>query len=144
MLNCQTCDQPATHHVTEIIAGKPVEYHLCQTHLQDLEHLAPAPNPGTPFQALRSDPAVGEALSDPAIWQEMAAHLLPALCLALLHEKPAMRIAAIYRLIQFGSYARSAAGALRDAIRDPDEHVAKAARTALDYIESDQAKRVWF
>jgi HEAT repeat protein len=53
------------------------------------------------------------------------------------------KYAAAYRLMQLGPDGRSAAGALRDALQDPDERVAKAARIALEYIETDEA-RPWF
>jgi hypothetical protein len=85
------------------------------------------------------DPKLRGVLGDPVVRQEMAAHLLPALCLALLHEKPEVRIAAVVHLLQLGPDARSAAGALRDALRDPDERVATAARIALEFLEGDQA-----
>jgi hypothetical protein len=145
-MKCQTCDQPATHHITEIVAGKPVEYHLCETHLNTLEHLPDAPRRvelGTKFGTFWNDPMLCRALHDPAVTQEMAAHLLPALCLALLHQKPEVRIAAVFYFVLLGCQARSAAGALRDALQDSDERVAKAAGIALDYIESNEA-RPWF
>jgi hypothetical protein len=39
-MKCQACDKAATHHVTEIAAGKPVAYHLCDVHLDTLDELA--------------------------------------------------------------------------------------------------------
>jgi hypothetical protein len=146
MMKCQSCDQQATHHITEMVAGQPREYHLCEKHLQDWEHLPPPPKslgPGTAFERLWNDSKIWEVLQDPAVKKEMAAHLLPALCLALLHQKPEVRTAAVFRLMQLGSDARSATAALRDALGDPDERVAKAARIALEYIEGDQARH-WF
>jgi hypothetical protein len=142
MLKCQSCDQPATHHVTEIVAGQPVEYHVCKTHLPDLDRLPSFSRPNKyieSFGPFWEDPKLRDALRDPTALQEMAAHVLPALCLALLHPRPEVRITAAFRLMQFGSNARSAVGALRDALRDPDEHVAKAARIALEYIEMGDA-----
>jgi hypothetical protein len=129
-----------------MVAGEAREYHVCEKHLQDLEHLAPAPKsrqPGTPFEKICNDSDLRKVLHDPEVRQELAPHLLPALCLALLHQKPEVRMAAIFRLMRLGSDARSATGALRDAQRDPDERVAKAAQIALEYIESNQAP-AWF
>src|SRR5262249_8065663 len=106
MLKCQTCDKPATHHVTELVAGEPVEYHVWETDLRDLEHLPPGgrlPDLGTGFGAFLNDPALCEALRDPAVMQETAAHLLPALCLALLHQKPEVRISAVFHLMRLGT-----------------------------------------
>ena len=146
MMKCQTCDQPATHHVTDMVAGEPREYHVCEKHLQDLEHLAPARKPLEPVRPLErfwNDSNLRKVLHDPEVRKEIAAHLLPALCLALLHEKPEVRMAAVFRLLQLGSDAGSATGALRDALRDPDERVAKAAQLALEYIESGHAPP-WF
>jgi transcription antitermination factor NusG len=147
MLKCQICDQPATHHVTEIVAGEPRDYHLCEKHLQNWEHLPeqlpPWPKsggPGAPLQKLLNDAKLLGVLQDPAVRQEMAAHLLPALCLALLHEKAEMRVAAIFSIMRLGSDVRSASGALRDALKDSDERVATAAQLALEYMESDQAR----
>jgi hypothetical protein len=146
MIKCQECAQSATNHVTEIVAGKPVEYHLCDVHIKDLDTLEPRLPPAKPptgLSAFSDDRELWAAVCDQAVRQEMAAHVLPALCLALLHEKPEVRIAAVYRLMRLGSDARSAAGALRDALRDPDERVVKAAKVALDYLETDE-KRPWF
>jgi HEAT repeats len=146
MIKCQKCAQPATNHITELVAGRTVEYHLCEVHLKDLDTLVskfPPAKPTTGFFGFGEDRELREALGDPAVRQEMAAYVLPALCLALLHEKPEVRIAAAYRLMQLGPDGRSAAGALRDALQDPDERVAKAARIALEYIETDEA-RPWF
>jgi hypothetical protein len=146
MIKCQQCPQPATNHVTEIVAGNTVEYHLCDVHLKDLDTLVstfPPAKPTTGFWGFTEDRQLREALADPAVRQEIAAHVLPALCLALLHQKPEVRITAAYCLMQFGTDARSAAGALRDALRNPDERVAKAAKIALEYIETAEA-RPWF
>jgi hypothetical protein len=146
MLKCQTCDQPATHHVTEMVAGEPREYHLCEKHVQDLENLPPPPKslgPGTGFQRFWNDSKLGEILQDPAVRQEIAAHVLPALGLGLLNQKPEVRVAAVFDLMRLGPEARSAADALRDALKDPDERVAKAAQIALEYIQSDRASP-WF
>jgi hypothetical protein len=51
-----------------------------------------------------------------------------------------VRIAAAFHLMLLGLDARSAAGALRNAAQDADEGVAKAARIALEYIETDKAQ----
>jgi hypothetical protein len=151
MLKCQACDQPATHHITEMVAGEPCgfcEYHLCEDHYLEWEHLPErrpperkSCRPDTPFQKLVNDSKLREALHDPVVRQEMAAHLLPPLCLALLHEKPEVRTAAVFHIMQLRSDARCATGALRDALKDPDPLVAKAAQIALEYLESDRARQ---
>jgi hypothetical protein len=145
-MKCQECGQPATNHVTEIVAGEFVEYHVCDTHLGNLEALKPAPLPDrrrTGFEAFLEDSRLQAAIMDPAVRQELAAHLLPPLCLALLHQKPEVRIAASFGLMQFGADGRSAEGALRDALQDADERVAKAASLALEYIKSGQTAPGW-
>jgi hypothetical protein len=139
MLKCQSCGQQGTHHVTEIVAGKAVEYHVCETHVHDLASLPPGSNPCNPMTGIQpfwDDPELREALCDPAACQGMAAHLLPALCLALLHQALGVRIVAAYTLMRLGANARPAVGALRDALRDPDGRVALAAAFALEYIDS--------
>jgi hypothetical protein len=93
---------------------------------------------GANFAAFGRDPELRAAISDPAARQKLAAHLLPALCLALLDEQPEVRVAAVYRLFRFGPDAQSASGALRDALRDPDGRVRKATEIALKVIESGQ------
>src|SRR5262249_52028610 len=140
-MKCQACDKAATLHVTDVVAGQPVEYHVCDDHVQDLDNLKPTDQPKSLAagpMAFWEDPQLSEALRDPVAQQKMAAYLLPALCLALLDEKPEVRIAAAFRLMMLGPDARSAMGALRDALRDPDERVRKAAGIALEFIQVDQ------
>jgi hypothetical protein len=94
-MKCQSCDKPGTLHVTDIVAGKPVEYHVCETHFQDLDALEPAsglPRPATGFAAFWDDVRVREALQDKVAREKIAAHLLPALALALLDENPQVRL----------------------------------------------------
>lgn len=136
-MKCQECDQQATTHVTEIVAGKAVEYHVCEAHLQKLEDLEPA-LPGRKGVAAFFDPKLTEALSNPVAREKIASHLLPALCLALLDESPEVRVVAAFRLMMLGSDARSTLGALQDALSDPDERVRQAAQIALEFIQSDE------
>jgi len=141
-MKCQECGEPATHHVTEIVAGKPVEFHVCDKHLQELDTIEPFSHPNqhaTGFMAFYQDPQLQEALREPIARQELAAHVLPALCLALLSERPEVRIVSAFRLFLLGADARPASGALRDALRDPDDRVCKAARIALEYVETEGA-----
>jgi hypothetical protein len=138
-MKCQACTNAATRHITDIVAGQAVEYHVCEAHAQDLDTLGPRQgvNRSVPGPlAFFSDPQLGDALNDPAARQKVAAHLLPPLCLALLDEKPEVRILAAFRLMMFGPDARSAAGALRAALQDPDERVRKAVDFALEFIET--------
>jgi hypothetical protein len=142
-MNCQECGEVATHHVTEIVAGKLVEYHVCDKHVQELGTIEPFSWPyqhATGFMAFFQDPQLQEALREPAARQELAAHVLPALCLALLNERPEVRIVSAFRLLLLGADGRPAAGALRDALRDPDERVRKAARIALEWVETEEAE----
>jgi hypothetical protein len=145
-MKCQECDKPATHHVTDIIASKLVEIHVCEAHFQKLDDLAtkagpPKPEPG--FGTFVDVPALRQALCESAVRQKVAAYLLPALCLALLDDKPEVRVAAAFRLLILGPHARPASGALRDALRDLDERVRKAAEITLEYIQTDQ-EPPWF
>ena len=32
MIKCQKCSKPATIHITEIVQGSPLEFHLCEEH----------------------------------------------------------------------------------------------------------------
>jgi hypothetical protein len=130
------------NHVTEIVAGKPVEYHVCDKHVQELDAIEPFSWPyqnATGFTAFFQDSQLREALREPIARQVLAAHVLPALCLALLDERPEVRIASAFRLVLLGADARPASGALRDALRDPDERVRKSARIALEYVETEGA-----
>jgi hypothetical protein len=145
-MKCQECDQPATHHVTEIVAGEPVEYHVCDSHLDQLDTLKPGSLPGKPatgFGTFFADPDLRQALEDPAVRQRIAAHMLPALCLALLDQKAEVRIAAAFHLMLLGCRAVTAAGALRDALQDPDPRVARAAKAALESVESEEETVPW-
>jgi hypothetical protein len=135
------CPEDATHHVTEIVEGKAVEYHLCDLHLRDQAYLKPGecqPRPAEGFAGFMCDPLLREAIQAPAARQKVAAHQLPALCLALLDSVAEVRVAAAFQMMLFGQEARSALGALRQALHDPDERVRKAAARALGHIESEK------
>jgi HEAT repeat protein len=145
-MKCQACDKEATSHVTEIVAGSPVEYHVCDAHLQELDALKPADRPGRPASgigAFMDDPGIREALRDREAREKVSAYLIPPLCLALLDQRPEVRIVAAFRLMVLGPDARSATGGLRDATRDPDERVRKAAEIALEHIQHENVP-VWF
>lgn len=145
-MKCQACDKAATTHITEIVAGQPVEYHVCETHVHDLEGLKPVANPGnlaTGPAGLWSDAKICAALQNSDARKQAAAYFLPASCLALLDPMAEVRIIAAFRLMELGPNARSAMGALQDALQDPDERVSKAARIALEYIEADK-ENPWF
>jgi hypothetical protein len=138
-MKCQRCDQPATLHVTDVVDGQAVDYHVCENHFQEIGSLPPAtPSGNAPgdLGAFFNDPRLREALFDPAAREKVAAYLLPALCLALLDERPEVRVAAAFRLMTFGGDARSTLGALRDACHDPDERVRKAAEVAMQIIQN--------
>jgi hypothetical protein len=131
-MKCQECNEPATCHVTEIVAGKAVEYHVCEKHACELDSLQGKEAKQHPLGPM-SGPF--EVLLDPVAREKLAAYLLPPLCLALLDENPAVRSLAAVWLSQIHEEAASAAGALRAALEDPDERVRSAARFALDMIE---------
>jgi hypothetical protein len=138
-MKCQKCDQAAAYHVTEMINGEAEELHVCEKHLPDLETLKPAKRatrPGGNFGEFWRDPNLREVLKDAPARQKLAAHLLPALCLALLDGEPAVRVLAAFHLMCLGPDAQSAAGALREAARDPHSLVARAATIAQDLVES--------
>lgn len=139
-MKCQSCDQAATHHVTEIVDGQALEHHVCEAHLQDLDGAAKLPEPelaSSGFVAFLRDGKLGEALSDDTAREKMAAYLLPGLCLALLDERAKVKVIAAYQLMKLGKDATSAKSALRDALRDPDERVRKAGQIALDFMDAE-------
>lgn len=138
-MKCQLCEQAATHHVTEIVAGQAVELHVCEAHLQDLDGAAPIPGPKATsgFVAFVSDGKLGKALADETAQEKMAAYLLPALCLALLGEPAEVRVMGAYQLMKLGRHATSAKAALRDALGDPDERVRRAAEIALEFMDNE-------
>jgi hypothetical protein len=146
-MKCQACDQPATCHVTEIVDGNPVEYHVCEEHAQQLDALKPvdyrAGFQRSPFSTFLAEPALCQALREPASQARLAAHLLPALCLGLLDVNPGVRVSAVYRLIQLGRHAQSASADLQDAIGDKYERVRRAAQVALDHLRRDP-EPFWF
>jgi hypothetical protein len=145
-MKCQACNKAATLHVTEVVSGEPVEYHVCEEHLPGLNTLKPASGMDRAagvYTAFWEDAKLREVLKDSAAQQEVAVHILAALCISLRHEKPEVRIVTAYQLMEYGSAARSTIDALRAALQDPDERVQKAARLALEYIESDQAPSWW-
>jgi hypothetical protein len=139
-MKCQVCSKAARVHVTDIVAGNPVEYHVCDAHVHELKTVESAFNTNRPlktFVTFMEDPQLRQALQDPVARAEMAAHVLPALCLALLRPQAKVRIVAAFYLMYLGSDARSAASALRDALRDVDERVRRAAQIALEHIETE-------
>jgi HEAT repeat protein len=131
MMKCQACDEPATCHVTEMVAGNAVEYHVCQKHASELDTLKPVDS----SQAALESAEILQAFQDPLARQKMAAYLLPALCLALLDPNPEVRILAAFRMMNHGSEAKSALGALRTALQDSDKRVRKVAAAAIEYIQ---------
>jgi len=146
-MKCQACEKAATHHVTEVADGKPVEYHVCERHLQDVDKLEPLSKSGcsvTGLSAFMAEPELRELLRDQEARQMVAACLLPPLCLALLDPKPEVKVAAVFRLMVLGPDAQSASGALRDTLEDPDERVHKAAKIALEHIQYAQEPFSWW
>lgn len=139
-MKCQSCDNQATLHVTEMVNGQPTGFHVCETHFDDLDKLKASierQNPNS-LMALLGNPGIRGAIGDPEARKKVAAHLLPALCLALLNPKPEVKVIAIYHLIMLGPDARSAVGALQHARQDANKNVRHAAECALKCIESDE------
>ncbi len=140
-MKCQKCHETATHHITEIVEGKLLEYHVCEEHAGELEPLKGPQGQGC-SKALRSYDEALEPFCDPAAQQKMAAYLLPALALALLDENAAVRILAANHMMFLEADAKSAIGALRDALNDPDDRVRTVADRAIRLInelsESDK------
>jgi hypothetical protein len=126
-MQCQSCNETATHHVTEIVDGQPVQFHVCEA----------LHGPTGPW-AFWNHADIYQAMRDEEARKKLAAHLLPALCLALLDPKAELKILATFWLALLGSQARSALGALRDAEGDSDERVRTAAGLALKIIESNE------
>jgi hypothetical protein len=135
-MKCQACEEQATHHVTELVAGKPEEYHVCEKHLQDLRGLEPERGRPKGLRALWDDPEVCKALKDPVAGEKITAYLLPALCLALLDPNPEVRVRCVFHLMGLGVNAKSAIQALRNALLDQDQRVRKAAEVAIEGIET--------
>ena len=129
-MKCQSCNDPATHHITEIVGGDWVEHHVCDNHVQELDALKGTKATG----GYEPGPEFLQAHSDPVARQKLAAHLLPALCLALRDDLATVRALAAFWLGSLGGDAASAAGALREAQDDPDTQVRKAAEYALRMI----------
>jgi hypothetical protein len=145
-MKCQACEEVATHHVTEIVGGKPVDYHVCGAHLKNLGDLEPPKRQHEKREgigAFMTDPELLDALRDAAAREKVSAHQLPPLCLALLDPKPEVRVGASFQLMLLGSDALSANGALRQALQDLDERVRKAAQAALEEIQKGRSPR-WF
>ena len=46
-MKCQKCSKPATIHITEIIDGSPMEFHLCEDHARQQLSSDEAPSPPT-------------------------------------------------------------------------------------------------
>jgi hypothetical protein len=132
MHQCQVCANPATLHITEMVDGKPMEYHVCEKHAKTLGALEPAKDPQTKTAGYAE---IIEALLNNVAHEKIVAHLLPALCLALLDQMPEVRIAAAFYLNLIGADARSAKEALTNALQDEDERVREAAHIALGAIE---------
>jgi len=141
-MKCQACDKPATLHVTDIVDGHPVERHVCDMHLETLEQCETTSKPdmrAKGFPAFITDTELGAILRDKETREKPAAYFLPPLCLALLDPKPEARVMAAFQLMMFGTDAQSAVGALQGALQDSDERVRKAARIALEHIQSKDA-----
>jgi hypothetical protein len=136
-MKCQSCDNQATLHVTEMVKGQPTEFHVCESHLDDLDKLKAAIERQSPGHetAFWFSPEIAKALSDLEAQKKFATHLVPALCQALQDPKPEVKIIALQHLMIFRQYAQSAAGALQEALRDPDENVRKAANLLLKSSE---------
>ena len=92
----------------------------------------------SPWTELWKDPEIRKVLAEPVARQKMTAYVLPALCVALLDHNPELRLHAAFRIMQHGSDAKSALGALRDALDDSDERVRKVAEVAIKLIEAEQ------
>jgi hypothetical protein len=137
-MKCQSCDNQATLHVTEMVNGQPTEFHVCEAHFDDLDKLKAAIERQNPKSAIAFwfNPEIVKALSDPEAQKKFAAHLLPALCLALLDPKPEVKIIALHHLMMFRQHAKSAIGALQDVLLDCNENVRQAAKLALESIGS--------
>src|SRR5688500_6351202 len=98
--DCEGCDSEATDHVTEVVGGKPTERHLCEIHATDAavaRNRAVAKGRLEAFRGFRQDPRLRTALDDRAAREKVTARLLPALCLALLDERPEVRVIAAYQ-----------------------------------------------
>jgi HEAT repeat protein len=139
-MKCQSCDNQATLHVTEMVNGEPTEFHVCESHLEDLDKLKAAmERQSSGGMAFWLNPEIGKALDDPEAQKKFAAHLLPAICQALQDPKPEVKIIALQHLMMFRQCAKSAVTALQDAMLDSNENVREAAKLVLK--SSEQAEK---
>lgn len=142
-MKCQACDDSATIHVTEIVDGKLAEYHVCEKHPLEISSLkGTQPHPPSTASTLWQDGEIEKAFLDPVARQKMAAYLLPALCVSLLDQNADVRVLSAFRMMQLGSDARSALGALRDALNDANERVRRVAEVAIEFIQPEQGDAV--
>jgi hypothetical protein len=134
-MKCQKCDNHASQHITEMVDGAPVEYHVCEEHGNDLSSIKGL-QPGTSsLTSVFSDPDLRAALADQDARNKVSAWVLPSLCLALVDERAEVRIHAAFRLMSLGKDAESVLDALRDALDDEDERVQKIAKAAIEHIQ---------
>jgi hypothetical protein len=117
-MNCQKCDNHASQHITEMVDGAPVEYHVCEGHANDLSSIKGLPPGTSSLTSVFSDPDLRSALTDQNARNKVSAWVLPSLCLALVDERAEVRIHAAFRLMSLGRDAESVLDALRDAVRN--------------------------
>ena len=140
-MKCQKCDNDASHHITELVNGTPVEYHVCEKHGNDLSSLKGLQPGKSPLMSVYLDLELRTALDDQDARNKVSARILPSLCLALTDERAEVRIQAAFRLMSLGKDAESVLNTLRDALEDEDERVQKIARAAIEHINCGES---WF
>jgi protein-arginine kinase activator protein McsA len=73
-MKCQSCDNQATLHVTELVNGEPIGFHVCEAHFDDLDKLKAAMERQSPnsLMAFLGNPGIREAMGDPEARKKVA------------------------------------------------------------------------
>lgn len=140
-MKCQKCDKQVSQHITELVDGKPVEYHVCDEHAIDL---TPGPPPkDVPLVRVLWDTELRMALEDKQALKQVAIEIFHCLCDALQDERPEVRIQAIFRMMcrdAIPDRVESALEVLEPTLSDPDPRVRKIAKLAIDLIKDRRAE----
>jgi hypothetical protein len=78
-MKCQACEKTATLHVTEMVAGRPVEFHVCSAHLENVAGMAADEGPWRPETGLSGfmdAPELRKVLFDPNVRQKVTTFLV--------------------------------------------------------------------
>ena len=54
-MKCQKCDSNVSQHITEMVNGTPVEYHVCEEHGDDFSSIKGLEPSKSPLMSVYSD-----------------------------------------------------------------------------------------